>query len=229
MIKKIIISIAILASFTAFNKINAYEEIDCSKDSVFKQNSCNQCFVGWEKSEWGYIWLLDDNWINSTNNDMIMYWDGQDMPFMVNLSEWEVEWKQEPSSDKFWEFTEELKKLYNEEKLGYLLKAWQQVIRIKSKTGSAYQLVKNQAEAGKNIWMVIFPIKAYSIMEDWEVSVNNDEHRECVLFKSAWWKKVTKKTPAKTKKLPETGPAQFLVLLVLAMVLAFGVLRFRKS
>lgn len=227
MIKKVLISSMLLTSLAFFSTVNAYDEVDCSTDSVYTQNSCNQCFVGWEKAQDAYVWLLDDTWINSTSNDLIMYWEWQDMPFMLNLNEWSVQWKQEPSSDNFWEFTEDVKNLYDDEKLGYVLPFWEQVTRIQSKTWSAYQLVKNEVKQWENIWMVVFPIKAYTVMDDWEVSVDNEEHRECVLFKSAGAEKVIKETPV--KKLPDTGPAQFLVLLLLAMVLAFWVLRFRKS
>jgi hypothetical protein len=43
------------------------------------------------------------------------------MPTMKNLSPSLVTWKENPSHEKFWTYTEELNKLYSEEEEGYIL------------------------------------------------------------------------------------------------------------
>ncbi len=205
-----------------------YKEIDCSSDPVFSEQSCHQCFVWWEKSEWEYIWFMEDTWINSTDYDQLMYEEQQKDPKMINLASSKVEWEQVPSKDNFWKLTDELKALHNAEKEGFFLKKWNSVRRIQMELWSAYKLKKNEAPVWENIWVVVFPIIAHNILDDGSITPESEEHHECVLFKSAKKDaKVAPKTPK--KKLPKTGPAEFLILLILAMVLAFGVLRYRKS
>lgn len=227
MSKKLLVSSMVAVSLLGFNSVNAgYEEIECSTDSVFSEYSCSQCFNWGEKGQDSYIGLLEDLWKNNSWLDQLMYKELQSFPEMVNLNTSKVEWKQTPSAEGFWEYTEELNSLHDSDKAGYVLKAWKEVVWVKSKLGSAYHLAKNEAAKWENIWMIVFPITSYNIMKDWEVSSDSEVHKECVLIKSGNKKEVVKEKP---KTLPKTGPEQFLLLLVLAMVLAFGVLRFRKS
>jgi hypothetical protein len=64
-------------------------------------------------------------------------------------------------------------------------------------------------------------------MVNWALGVDAKEHKECVLFKSAAASKVeTKVVPPKkeVKKLPETGPAETMLVLfsfVLASIIFF--------
>ena len=53
MFKKIVASAIVLSSIVSYSVTNAdtYKEISCSTDKVFSENSCDQCFEGWEKSE----------------------------------------------------------------------------------------------------------------------------------------------------------------------------------
>ncbi len=207
-----------------------YKEIDCSSDPEFAKYSCNQCFVGWKKAEWEYIWFMEDTWINSTRYDQLMYKEQQKDPKMINLNPSKVEWEQVPSKDSFWKMTDELEALFDNEKDAYLLWKGSSVRWIQMEQWSAYGLKKNKASVWENIWLVVFPIVAHNILEDGSITPETEEHHECVLFKSAKETKNPPKEPKKPiKKLPKTGPAEFLILLVLAMVLAFGVLRYRKS
>jgi hypothetical protein len=48
--KKMVFSVIVVASFLV-PSVLAYEEIDCSSDVVFGQNSCNQCFNGGSKTQ----------------------------------------------------------------------------------------------------------------------------------------------------------------------------------
>jgi len=57
------------------------------------------------------------------------------------------------------------------------------------------------------------------------VQVKTIKHNECVLFTSATQKEVTPTAIKKTTKLPQTWPQEIL-LLILAMILAFWVVKF---
>ena len=50
MFKKIVASAIVLSSIVSYSVTNAdtYKEISCSTDKVFSENSCDQCFEGWE-------------------------------------------------------------------------------------------------------------------------------------------------------------------------------------
>ncbi|MDA3779973.1 MAG: hypothetical protein PF487_07125 [Bacteroidales bacterium] len=62
------------------------------------------------------------------------------------------------------------------------------------------------------------------MLADGEITIDNTEHIECVLFKSG-----TPTELAEPTKLPETGPAEFMLLIIVAMVLGFGVLQLRAK
>lgn len=153
---------------------------------------------------------------------------------MKNLSPTLVNWKENPTKENFWKYTADFNKLYSEEEEGYILAKGQKVSWIESNKGFAYSLTKNKAEAGKNIGLLVYPISTHSIVANGEINPDADIHKECVLFKSSKEviktvtppKKVDPKTPV--KKLPETGPEHYLLIL-LAMVLGFTILKMRKK
>lgn len=227
MFKKVLASSVLLT--VAFSSAYAETvEIDCSSDPVFSANSCNQCFDWGVKSQWEYIWLMSDVWKNDTTYDKLFYKEmNLIMPEMVNLAPSNVGWSQVPSSDGFWEHTSDLEALYSNEYDWYVLPAWQQVTWLKSKLDAAYSLDKNDVAAGWNIWLLVYPIVSWNILPDWEISTEFSEHKECVLYKSGEQKQTITTPPPTT--LPQTWPAEFFLLLILAMVLGFGILKFRSS
>ena len=210
---------------------SAYEEIECTSDSVFSEYSCGQCFTWGDKKVWDNIWLLSDLWINNTPLKKVLYKEEQMDPEMINLNSSNTIWSQTPSSEWFWEFSEELEELYSEDEAWYILEWGQQVTWLKSALGFAYSLDKNTAEVWENIWLLVFPIATHNILEDWEITIDTETHNECVLFKSG--EASLDETPVvvteEPKKLPETGPAQFALLLLLALSLGFWILKFRTK
>jgi hypothetical protein len=44
MFKKILVTVSLLLVTTP--SFAAYDEVECSTDPVFSENSCNQCFLG---------------------------------------------------------------------------------------------------------------------------------------------------------------------------------------
>lgn len=217
---------AALLAFVMVSPAFAYEEIECNTDPAFAQYSCNQCFKGGAQSSGDNVDFLSDEWVNPSDNDMLLFKEAQDEPRLVNLDPENVEWSQNPSSEGFWEYTSEFDNLYSDLEWGYVLEAGKKVTWIKSKLGYAYNVTKNEAPQNSNIGMLIFPIMANAILDDGTLADESDIHNECVLYTSG-----NEKTedPVETKRLPDTGPAEFAMLAFLAMILAFAVTKIRKE
>lgn len=223
MYKKAFLTLALISLVSVASA--AEKEIECSIDPVFAENSCNQCFDWGVKGEGAFIGLLSDEWINESENNKILYTEQQENPELINLSTWDVEWTQDPSSEDFWEYTDDFKALLDDEQAGYVISPKSSVSWIQSKLGYAYKLERNDANENENIGLLVYPLLAHTVLEDGEITMDNSVHKECVLYKS-WNAGEEPETPT---ELPETGPAEFFLLFILAMVLAFGVLRFRNS
>ncbi len=245
---KLLAAVSVLA-FSATG-VSAYTEVNCSTDAVFSANSCNQCFNGGSKGEGVNLGFLKDEWVNTSDVDKILYDEEQENPKMINLNEGLVTWKQDPGKTGFWKKTQAFTKLYNTEEEGYILKKKGKVTWIESAKGYSYALTKNKAPKGKNIGLLVYPISTHSISANGSIGIDSTEHKECVLFKSGTpqtQKHVTgtKKTTVKgttkrgttgkpwvkgtTTKLPQTGPEHYILLLLLAMVLGFGIVKLRKN
>lgn len=226
MFKKLLLTTTLLAVVTPW--FAAYEEVECSTDPVFNQYSCNQCFNWWEKVEWDNLWLLKDLWMNVTDVDKILYKEEQIDPEMINLDKENVNWIQLPNSNDFWTYTDEFNALYSESEEWYVLPAWKSVTWIKSKLSSVFNLEKNTAEKWSNIGLLVYYIYTHNILKDWEIDIDNTEHKECVLFKS--WGAAKKVVAPAPKKLPQTGPAEYILLLLfLSMILGFWILKFKTK
>lgn len=204
----------------------AFEEIECSSDPVFSANSCNQCFNGKAQSQWDTVGFLSDEWINNTATDMILYKEIQEDPRLVNLSPDLVQWSQVPSSQGFWEYTSEFDNIYSEAEDGFVLEAGKKVTWIKSKLWYGYTLGQNSAAEWENIGMLVFPLTSHALLADGTISEDSDVHNECVLFTSG---EGEPETPVVTKRLPETGPAEFVMLAFLAMLLSFVLVKTRRE
>lgn len=220
MFKKIFVSILLL--MITIPSFAAYNEIECSTNAVFSENSCNQCFDWWSKVEWDHLGLLSDLWMNVTDVQKILYKEEQVDPEMISLDPANVSWVETPSSEGFWEYTDEFNALYSDVEEGYVLDAWKSVTWIKSSLSHAYKLDMNTASEWSDIGLLVYPITTHNILADGEITIDNTEHKECVLFKSWTPSEVVEPT-----QLPETGPAEFMLLIIVAMVLGFGVLQLR--
>jgi hypothetical protein len=138
-----------------------------------------------------------------------------------------VSWSQTPDSpEEFWWYTSEFEALASSEDDDiYILWAWKEVPWIRSNTASAYKLDRNGEPKDTNIWLLVYTFVSAPVLEDGSISEELDHHVECVLYKS--WDEI--KAPAVVPKLPKTWPAEYFLLLILAMVLWFGILKFRGS
>jgi hypothetical protein len=227
MIKKMLLTFTLLLLLVP--GVSAYDEVDCSSDIVFEGNSCSQCF-NWEtKAQWDYIGLLKDDWINGTDSKKILYKEEQKKPFMVALNS--AVWWQTPDVDWFWEYSSEFDALYSEDEEWYILNSWKRVTWLKSKEGHAYKLDNNTAAENTNIGLLVYPISTHVILSDWVPSIDDEEHKACVLFKSALVSEnkalvVVKEWP---KRLPDTGPSEYILLLILSMVIGFFLIKIRNK
>jgi len=227
---KIITALSILA-LSATGVSAAYEEVKCDVDPVFNANSCNQCFLWKDKGEGANLGFLKDLWVNTSSIDKILYKEEQSEPKMINLNPSLVSWKEVPGSAGFWEYTDEFNKLYRPEDEGFVLPKGQSVIWLKSKDNFAYKLEKNSAPKGKNIGLLVYPMTTHNILESWDINVDWNEHKECVLFKSDAKKvepTVVPKEPTPVKELPTTWPEHYVLLMLMALILGFGFSKLRK-
>lgn len=224
MTKKLLAVTALLAVTSPLHA--AYEEIECTTDPVFSENACNQCFTGGSKMQGDHLGLLSDLWMNVTDVAKILYKEEQIDPEMITLDSDNVVWSQVPSPENFWEYTDEFNALYSDVEEWYILEAGKSVTWIKSALSSAFKLEKNTAAQGSNIGLLVYPISTHNILADGEITIDNSEHRECVLFTSGEASEVIveEETP---EILPETGPGQIMVLLLLALILGWGAIKFR--
>ncbi len=209
-----------------------YEEIDCTTDNAFAANNCNQCFNGGTKVEWDNIWMMTDLWENNTSTSRLLYKEEQEMPQMINLNSDKVAWKERPSSDGFWKYTSELDSRYNESEDAYILWANDEVVWLQSSVGYAYGLTQNDVEKDGNIGLLVYTIITHDI-NDGVVSDDSETHKECVLFKSGENEANTSAPvepvePVTPTVVPETWP-EHILLVALALILGFGVLRLRRK
>lgn len=226
--KQILAIVALLA--VSVSSASAYDEIECSTDAVFSANSCAQCFDWGQQSVGGNVGLLDDLWKNLGETAKIMYKDNQTLPTMVSLGG--SNWSQSPSSDGFWEWTDELEALYSEDDQGYILEAWAEVKFIQSKGGYAYVLDSTEANQWENAGLLVFPLITHRMWADGDISEALPVHNECVLYKA--WDAATPVVDVEIQPEPqemaqvETGAEAYLILLF-ALILGFVYIKTRKE
>jgi LPXTG-motif cell wall-anchored protein len=219
------ISTLLVVVYMTSSSYAAYEVVTCDSDASYTANSCDQCFNGGAVVAGDNKGLLTDVWENNSDKAQILFKEEQEMPRIVALGG--ASWTEVTASDSvnFWQYTAELDALYDEDNLGYSLPANSSATWIESTLGSAYQLVSSSAASGENVGMVIYDIATHATASDGTPALDSDLHRECVLFTSG-----AGETPVipETSTLPETG-AEHVLLLLIAAVLGFGFLKFRKK
>lgn len=226
MLKKVVASGVLMASLVATPMVSAdrNKEISCSTDAIFSEYSCNQCFEGGERWVNGTVGGLSDLWVNTSGVPQALYKEIQTMPRMVALNG--AVWDEDKVSDSFWVFSPELDRYYNSGLWAYILQPGENANWIESTEGSSYVLKTTPSTTGANAWLLVYELESNPILDNGEISTDVWTHKECVLYKSG--AQVVTPKNEKPKELPKTGPEQFFLLLLLAMFLAFGVLRFKK-
>lgn len=230
MFKKLVI-IAWISLFSA-NLVNAYEEIDCSTNPIYSQNSCNQCFDWGEVKNDTPIGFFTDIWSNKTTSDKILYKEEQVMPTFIPLNETKLE--QNPQDDSFWQYTSDLEALKSQTLSGYVLPAWKDVTWLKSSDWAWFKM-QNLPWKSENAWIMIYEIMSHPVNASWVVDATDIEsHKECVLYKSGEETVVvppteSKPTPPTPKEMTkvQTWPGEVLAVIMLSLLLAVWILNRR--
>jgi hypothetical protein len=74
----------------------------------------------------------------------------------------------------------------------------------------------------------VYPISTHTILDDSSPSIDDEEHRECVIFKSAVASVAPEIVTAEPTKLPDTGPREYILLFILALMLGFAFMTLRS-
>jgi len=221
-----VFSILLLLTYLTTSTYAAVETVSCDSDGVYAANSCDQCFTGGSVSAGDNKGLLSDVWENNSNDAQILFKEEQEMPQIISLGG--SSWSEVTASDdiKFWQYTNELENLYDEDNLGYKLDAGSSVKWLESSLGSAYQLVSSNVPEGGNTGLLVYDIAVHGLSAGGELALEAEKHRECVLYTSG----DTPDTPVVPQPpvLPETG-AEHILLAFAALLLGFGFLKFRRK
>ncbi len=215
-----------LLTYITTSTYAAYESVSCDSNADFTANSCNECFAWGTAAVWDNKGLLTDVWKNNSENAQVLFKEEQEMPSMIALGS--SSWKEIKASDSvdFWQYTSDLDALYNEDHLGYTLEAGNSVTWIESTLGSAYNLESSSVAKWDNVGMIVYDIATHNIDATGTPALDKQTHRECVLYTS--WDEADTPVVPENPELPQTGP-EHIFLALAALLLGFGVLRFRKK
>jgi len=207
----------------------SYTEINCASDAVFGQYACNQCFDGGKVDAGQTISMLDDLWVNDTENNKVLFKEEQTMPEMHALND--AGFTKKPNDDTFWEYTTELEALYDDAKASYVLPAWKSVSWIRSAADAAYRVDSLPAE-GKNAWLMVFELLSHNELASGEMDNDNTTYKECVLYTSAKTETpvVQEETPTpkpepKQMTQVKTGPELYYLLILIALFSSLVILK----
>jgi|GEM_PF-417651 len=196
----------------------AYPEVSCSRDAVYSQYACHQCFDGGSIVDGDQLGFLNDVWVNDTNLPKLLYQEEQLAPKMHSIGG--TKFTATKDSKNFWRPTRDLKDLASQG--GYVLPAGQRVTWIESVPGAVYQ-VSNTPAKGQHAGMLVFGITEHTILANGDVTSENRVHNECVLFTSgAGTPPPIKPDPEPVPKeitVPQTGPGLWVVSVILALLL----------
>lgn len=226
-------TIASLAATQAFALPSDYKEIECSSQSFFTANNCNQCFDGGKVVVGQKITGLYDTWTNKNSTEQIAYKDEQTYPEMVNLGGEGVSWKSSPSDPSlFWKYGSEVlwvDSLTGTGKQEYVLDPGKTVTFMEADLGANYSLEKSNKTAGEIIGLAKFPL-AFRDVSSAGKEGDLQMHYECVAFAAEAAPAPApqpKPVPAQATVV-KTGPESFL-LLALAALLSLSFIAFRRK
>jgi LPXTG-motif cell wall-anchored protein len=222
-----VIATLLLVALSVSSTYAALPEVSCDTDPAFSGNACNQCFDGGSVSVGDNLGLLTDDLLNDKSGDIIVYKEEQEFPELVSLSS-DVSWSQTPSGDGFWKYTDAFNNLYSESEDGYIVPSGSEVTWLESTLGYAYTLDSNNAPTGSNVGLLVYKLISHDISADGDITIEGESHNECVLFTSG--DTPTEQPPVvveQPKQLPETG-AEHILLILLALLLGFGFLKFMR-
>ena len=211
--------------------IGNYSEVACDKD-FFTANACNQCFEWGKKMVGEKIAGLTDSWTNPNSTEQIIYNDEQKWPELINLGWANTIWANNPiEADKFWKYNDEI--VWTDSATGsgkqeFLLEAGKTVNFLEADLWASYALQASDKQEWDAVWLLKFYINYHNT----DASAKETEalmHTECVAY-YAWTPAaapVVPTTPVEATQV-KTGPESFVFILI-ALILGFGLLKFRKK
>lgn len=216
----------------AFALPGDYKEIQCSTQSFFAANNCNQCFEGGKVAVGQKITGLYDTWTNKNTTEQIAYKDEQVYPDMVTLGGSGVSWKTTPSDPKlFWKYGTEVlwvDSLTGSGKQEFVLDPGKTVTYMEADLGANVSLEKSDKTAGEYVGLMRFPVAFHDVTtagKDGPLQM----HYECVAFASEAAPAPTPApTPTPQATEVKTGPESFL-LLAFAALLSLSFFAFRRK
>jgi hypothetical protein len=211
--------------------VGNYSEVACDKD-FFTQNACNQCFEWGKKATWEKITWLTDSWTNPNVSEQIIYKDEQKFPEFVNLGGDKTTWINYPiEADKFWKYTDEI--VWTDSatwswKQEFLLEWGKTVNFLEWDLWASYALQSTD----KKEWDPTGLLKFMVNYHDTDATANESAaklHTECVVY-YAWTPAPAAPVPVAPKEVTKvkTWPESY-ILIIVALLLSFGLLKYRKK
>ncbi|EKE29141.1 MAG: hypothetical protein ACD_2C00220G0004 [uncultured bacterium (gcode 4)] len=208
--------------------IGNYVEVACDKD-FFTQNACNQCFDWGKKAVGEKVTWLTDSWTNPNTTEQVIYKDEQKFPELISLG-WV--WGSNPQEpEKFWKYSEELTwtdSATGSGKQEFLLEWGKMTWFLESDLGAAYVLQSTDKKEWEATWLLKFTINYHDTDATAKESAAK-VHTECVAY-YAWVPAPVTPVPVTPQEVTQvkTGP-ESLILILVALVLSFWLLKFRKK
>jgi len=98
---------------------------------------------------------------------------------------------------------------------------------VSSQLGYAFSLDKDLTKNGSDIGLLVYTLFTHNL-NDGIIEMDGVEHKECVLYTSGV-PKSNEPVPVEPKKLPDTGPKEFILLFFLALILGLMILRGKQK
>lgn len=219
-----------VASAASTNK-GEYTEVACTTDPVFAQNSCNQCFTGGSVKIGEKKTDLFDNWSNTTAGTLVAYKNEQKIPEMVSF---DSKWVPASADEsKMWKNTSDVIWLPGTDSKGdsFMLLAGEKKKFLQTDLGAGFTLESSNRKNGEIAGLLKFPVVYRTLdMNTAVASTEATTHYECVTYTLDKPAEVTPPKPTPKKPTPpavtktKTGPAETLVLIVVAFFIAFGLM-----
>ncbi len=218
---------AVTATSTSLGE---YKSVSCDSNTIFSQNSCNQCFVGSAVKKGEKLNGLFDNWENTTSGILVAYRDEQKNPEMVSLGG--SKWASTPAdASAIWKYSSDVLWTPANGRDSYMLTAGQKIRFVESDMGAGYTLTETTAKHGDVIGLLKFPIVYRTLDTNTANEGASETHYECVSYTldAPVVTPTEEPTPNKPTTPPEatqteTGPAETLLLIVAAFFIAFGLM-----
>lgn len=210
--------------------VGSYQEVACTSDPIFGQNSCNQCFVGKKVKVGDRLSGLKDDWANSTPNKIIAYKNEQKIPQMISL---DAKWVPASADEaKMWKSHSDIVWLPGTDEKGdsVILMPGERKTLIETDLGAGFTLESTTRKAGNIVGLLKFPVVYRTLdVTTGLASTEATTHYECVSYTLEATPEIPEKPIPKKPTPPgatktKTGPAETLLLIVVAFFIAFGLM-----